>query len=701
MLSLLLAILPVAVQEPAPAEPPAADSPSEEKAPATLEELLAEFERMKKELDDIEPQKRVVDDFLDCENQLQEIGRLDSDVAVVVLLRLAEEGGWSGRLLDATARGLMLNSSTLARETLMEWIEEKKLDNHRRAAAQALVELGSETDLEWLRDKRLRAEKNGAIQGIILDGLLDRQVEGLDSIVLKAAKEKDARYVAAGIRGIGLLKLKKGMKTVEKNLGDPSIEVRKRCFEALASLGGDDAYRLLLDAYHDARNEGLRTDIAVQLQLADEKDEIAVLIKDGIGDRDPDVVKAAVDAIAFAAEHEPDMCGPVLLDMLGDSDEEIRTSAIEGMVRARPEGAIQALIKRLDHDDYRTRTDATWALAQLGDLPPEAEAKFIELTVDDRPAVRLHAVDALTWFVPSEDAYQAAIPRLQDELWSVRSQAIRTMEAFQRVDSLPHLVKVVQKDRGRVKDDALAALARLSGEDFGPLEHAWAKWLGDLPADYALPTPEQVEEMKAARKRAREGDGADTKSKSTYHGISVPRGGVVFILDISGSMDQEFDEDQTFFEHFSEALIETISNLKNDTDFNIVTFSSGARPWLEERLLPADEENTTAGVEYLREMRPGGATNLFEALQVAFSFQETQTIFLLTDGDPTMGLTVPDVILDEIQYMNRDRRIQIHTIAAGDVKAEFLADLAASNGGEAVDLTHLGGKKSDNKKKKP
>ena len=696
MLTLLLAAIPFAVQEPGPesSTPPAA----EERAPASLEELLDEFARLKKVLDAIDPQKLQEDDFLDCENQLQEIGRLDSAESAATLVRLAEEGGWRGRLLDASARGLMLNDSAEARVIILEWIEDKKRDNHRRAAAMALAELGAQADLEWLRDKRLKAEKSGAIQAVILEGLLDRQVEKLDSIALKAAKEKDKAYVAAGIRGIGLLGLQKGMKTVENNLGDASETVRKRCFEALAALGGDDAYRLLLQAYHDARNEGLRSEISVQLRRADDAKEIAVLIKDGVGDRDPDVVKAAVEAIAFAAEHEPEMCGPVLLKMLSDSDEEIRTSAIEGMVRARPEGAIQALIKRLDHDDFRTRTDAAWALAQLGDLPPEAEVKFIQLTNDDRPAVRLHAVDALRWFIPSEAAYQAAIPRLQDELWSVRSQAILTMEEFRRRDALEHLVGVVQKDKGRVRDDALGALARLTGEDFGPLEQSWARWLQDLPADYVLPTPEQVEEMEAARKRAREGDGAATKSESTYHGISVPRGGVVFILDISGSMDQAFDEESTFFQHFSQALIDTISNLKNDTDFNIVSFSSGARAWLEERLVPADAENTAAGVEHLRELRPGGATNLFEALEVAFSFQETQTIFLLTDGDPTMGLTVPDVILDEIQYMNRDRRIQIHTIAAGDVKAEFLADLAAANGGEAVDLTHLGGNKSRNKK---
>lgn len=681
----------LALQE---AEPEAAqEEVGEEQAPASLEDLVKDFRDLKATLDDIKPASRVEDDFLDCENKLQDIGRLSSEESVLKLVEMAAQGNWSGRLLDATARGLMLSDAALARETLMEWIEDKRRDAYRRAAATALAELGSQEDLEWLRDKRLRAEKSGMVKGAILEGLIDREVEKLDSIALKAAKDKDANYVAAGIRAIGLLGLEKGMKSVEKNLGDPSTKVRKRCFEALAALGGDEAYKLLLEAYDDARNEALRTDIAVQLRLADNRDEIGVLIKEGLSSRDHEVVKASVEAIAFAAEHEPELCGPVLLKMLSDGDEEIRTAAIEGMVRARPEGAIQALIKRLDHDDFRTRTDAAWALAQIGDLPEEAEAKFIELTHDDRPAVRLHAVDALSWFIPSDAAYDAAVARLRDDLWSVRSQAIMTMADFRRRDSLEKLVEVVQTDKGRVKDDALAALAHLTGEDFGPMEQNWGRWLKDAPADYTLPTEEEVTEMIAKRKRAREASGNDTQAKSVYHGISVPRGGVVFILDVSGSMDQRWEGNVTFFEHFSQALIDTVSNLKNDTDFNVVTFSSGARAWREDKLAPATEEPKAEAVEYLEDARPGGATNLYEALELAFSFQETQTIFLMTDGDPTMGLTIPDVILAEIEYMNRDRRIQIHTIAAGQVKAEFLADLAAANGGEAVDLTHLGTKK--------
>ena len=676
--------------EPAPVDPSeaAAELPAAE--PASLEDLIAEFRVLKKELDEIDEKTRKEDDFLPCEAQLAEIGRLGTDEAATALIELSELDGWRGKLLDATARGLVLNGGEVARTTIMEWAADKKRPNNRRAAARGLAEFGNEADIVWLRDKRLKAEKEGAIKGAILEGLLDRKAEKLESLCLKAAKDKDKAYAAAGIRGIGVLHLDKGMKSVERRLGDPSEKVRKRCFEALGALGGDDAFSLLLEAYHDARNEGLRTDIAVQLRMAKTRKEIGVLIKEGIRDRDADVVKASVEALAFAAEHEPELCGPVLLEMLGDSDEEIRTAAIEGMVRARPEGAIQALIRRLDHDDFRTRTDAAWALSQLGDLPPEAEAKFIELTGDDRPAVRLHAVDALRWFIPSEDSYRAAVGSLRDELWSVRSAAIQTVFAFRRQDSLEPLVTVVEQEKGRVRDDAINVLMQLTGEDFGPLTQPWRLWLDDLDPGYVLPSAEEVAERIARRASGRSEGELLTEAEGSYHGIAVPRGGVVFILDISGSMDQMFDENTTFFQHFSQALMETVDNLKDDTDFNIVLFSSDARAWNEDKLVPAEGEYIEEAISYLDASRPGGATNLFAALELAFEFHETQTIFLLTDGDPTMGITITDVILAEIEYMNRDRRIQIHTIAAGDVKAEFLADLAASNGGEAVDLTHLG-----------
>ena len=65
----------------------------------------------------------------------------------------------------------------------------------------------------------------------------------------------------------------------------------------------------------------------------------------------------------------------------------------------------------------------------------------------------------------------------------------------------------------------------------------------------------------------------------------------------------------------------------------------------------------------------------------------------MTDGSPSAGeFQMPESILAEIDRINRDRFIQINTIAAGSIRAEFLADLAATNGGKAVDMRKNKGK---------
>jgi HEAT repeat protein/uncharacterized protein YegL len=535
----------------------------------------------------------------------------------------------------------------------------------------------------------------------LLHLLLERDVEKLEAAVADAAKDKDKLVLSVGVYGLGRLKLTKHRKLVEDRLGDEDVVLREKCFATLADFGGADSWRSLIEAYADARNLALRNKILIQLRRAKAKDEIAVLMKDGITHKEEAVVAAAIDAIAYAAEHEPEMCGPVLLKMLASSNADMRTSAIEGIVRARPAGAIQELVKRLDHEDFKTRTDAAWALAQLGDLPVEAEAKFLAMTNDERPSVRLHATDALKWYPKSEAALKALLARFGDELWSVRSAAVATALTFRRVETLAPLVKLAQEEKGRVRDDALRALEALTGEDFGPVAQIWARWLADLPAGYAVPSAEEAQMVREKRLAARKaGEDKTVAARPEYHGIAVPRGGVVFILDISGSMEQyRVSKEQNFHEYFSEALIETIQRLDGDTDFNVVVFSDRVRTW-KDKLLPADAQNISDAIEFIRDLRPGGPTNIYEALLGAFEFLETQTIFLMTDGEPNVGpVTDPDGIVAEIEDLNRDRRIIINTIAAGQAQAEFLSELAASNGGQFVDLTSLGvGKKKEPKK---
>ena len=76
-----------------------------------------------------------------------------------------------------------------------------------------------------------------------------------------------------------------------------------------------------------------------------------------------------------------------------------------------------------------------------------------------------------------------------------------------------------------------------------------------------------------------------------------------------------------------------------------------------------------------------GSTNIFDTLERAFADQDVDTIYLLTDGDPSAG-RIKDVegIAEEVRRWNRTRQIVIHCIGIG-TDSPLLKRLAAENGG--------------------
>ena len=63
------------------------------------------------------------------------------------------------------------------------------------------------------------------------------------------------------------------------------------------------------------------------------------------------------------------------------------------------------------------------------------------------------------------------------------------------------------------------------------------------------------------------------------------------------------------------------------------------------------------------------------------------TVFFLSDGRPSVGKYVDtNLILKEVQEINKVYRITFHAIAIGQFQKDFLRTLAAQNGGEFVDL---------------
>lgn len=143
--------------------------------------------------------------------------------------------------------------------------------------------------------------------------------------------------------------------------------------------------------------------------------------------------------------------------------------------------------------------------------------------------------------------------------------------------------------------------------------------------------------------------------------------------------------------------------LSDDSKFNIIIFSNGVKAW-KKSLTKATEKNRESALEFVRSMQPRGGTNVYAALEEAFKDREVDTIYLLSDGNPTVGETTDhEEILTAVRRWNRGRNITVNTIGLlvgklpvppmptpGGAPREdkeklirFLKELAHQNGGTA------------------
>jgi HEAT repeat protein/uncharacterized protein YegL len=557
----------------------------------------------------------------------------------------------------------------------------------RDEALRRLAASGEEEDLEWLR-KRWSREDDEAARRLILQQLVQREAPGLERLVLEAAEDRDPTLRAQGLRGIGQLGLARALPRVKRELGDGNVGVRRAAVEALGGIGGREAFIALVEVATDSRFTALQGEVDRALHSADDADEVNVLVR-ALSTRDEVLAQRLLEAVAAAAPAQPQLCGKALFRGLANPDEAVRSAAVRGLVRARIRGAAEALAKRVDHRNLATRTDAVWGLSRLGDIPSHRHAAIVHLAGHAEDALRRHATSALRW-VGSEEALATAGVALQDEHWPVVSAAVESLLAMRRPESLSWLIEAGAARQDRLRGDIADALELLTGEAFGPNFAAWRRWLADQPADLRLPDPEVAARLV---ERARAARAASPQETTTYHGIPVPPGPVVFVLDHSGSMaSRRGGRKVSDLRHFADALEQVLRGLPQSQRFNLVLFGSGVRTW-QPAPVEATTDNVDAACQLLAATTPTGGTNLYDALEEAVLMEGVQTVFVLTDGQPSAGRRVAagDILLG-IEYANRDLGIRIHTIAAGSVAADFLQQLAETNGGEAVDLRRAGGR---------
>lgn len=156
---------------------------------------------------------------------------------------------------------------------------------------------------------------------------------------------------------------------------------------------------------------------------------------------------------------------------------------------------------------------------------------------------------------------------------------------------------------------------------------------------------------------------------------------IVFVLDVSGSMSgYKIQQTKAAYNFF-------IDHLNADDRFNVISFSDTATAW-KDTLVNADASNRADAKQFVSNLDTTGGTNIDHALGRAVSLfgtsNSTKAIVFLTDGEPTVGITDPATIADNMKLRNV-AGIRTFAFGAGEnVCTDFLDRLALENRGEAL-----------------
>uniref|UniRef100_A0A8C6GDJ8 von Willebrand factor A domain containing 3B n=1 Tax=Mus spicilegus TaxID=10103 RepID=A0A8C6GDJ8_MUSSI len=118
--------------------------------------------------------------------------------------------------------------------------------------------------------------------------------------------------------------------------------------------------------------------------------------------------------------------------------------------------------------------------------------------------------------------------------------------------------------------------------------------------------------------------------------------------------------------------------LRYKSKFNFVTFDGQAIAW-QEKLAEVNEDNLKQAQSWIRGIKVGSSTNTLNALKIAFADEETQVIYLLTDGRPDQP---PEMVMDHVKLFQNIPICAISFSYNDEVANEFLKELAALTGGE-------------------
>lgn len=303
------------------------------------------------------------------------------------------------------------------------------------------------------------------------------------------------------------------------------------------------------------------------------------------------------------------------------------------------------------HKDEYARANAIEALARL-----DKETYLLRFTAAIAQDVDGGVRCALLGAAPElcGDQLEAlCTTALKDTDWRPRIQAVENLGKIKTKTSVDALLTALEDGRPVVAKRALRELQELTGQ---PIEQPsiWAQWWRDNRESFAFPEGRGV----ASRKNA---------TTVSYNGLPVDSDHAAFLLDKSVMMRQQLaSKGMPKEEAALEELSRVLELLDEKITFNVYNYEETLDAFVKKPVKLSSRTRKRA-LTFAAAPSTGKAKDIWLALDTVVADPTLDTIYLLSSGEPDIGLYVHyNRVTRHLADLNRFHKVTVHTIAYTD-----------------------------------
>jgi len=370
-----------------------------------------------------------------------------------------------------------------------------------------------------------------------------------------------------------------------------------------------------------------------------------------------------------------------LVTALGDKEPGVRLAAARALgrlelgaesgpksPRVQTLGALQKLSG--DKDPYLRAA----ALESCARLDPAAFLPAYHAGLKDKDAGVRCALLGVVRSLDPDGAEGAAIAALKDADWRPRLQAVEILGEIHSAVAVQALIGALDDARPVVQAGALRILQELSGEKHTK-KAAWEAWW-----------KEKGEAFDPSRGRGQRAADSDETRGVSFNGIVFESDHTAFLIDISKDMTGTLNSQKcTKAEAAARELEATFARLQGRLAFSLFVYAREITPFSKKGPVDLTAKTQEKALAFVRSQRLQDSKNIWQALETVLQDPTIDTVFLLSSGEPEIGLYVHwNRITWHLREINRFRKVVVHAIAYSDSKwyRDQLEKIAEATGGE-------------------